>query len=196
MVPVRDEESSVAKADSSREPDDTQGPARKLDFLSAEDPKALTQDPYHLRLFDGAWYCIGYCHERREVRTFALDRMTALQVTGETFTVPDDFSVEEYLAGSLGMERGAPRKVVIEFDPSEAPYIRGRRWHRSQTLEEMPDGTLRMSLTVGGLGEVMRWVMSLGSHAWVVEPEELREKIAAEIEKVRERYSARLGSSK
>lgn len=148
-------------------------------------------DPYHLRLFEGAWYCIGYCHERREVRTFALDRMTALQVTGEAFTVPDDFSVEEYLAGSLGMERGVPRRVVIEFDASEVPYIRGRKWHHSQTLEEMPDGTLRMSLTVGGLGEVMRWVMSLGSHAWVVEPEELREKIAAEIEKMRERYSGK-----
>jgi predicted DNA-binding transcriptional regulator YafY len=148
-------------------------------------------DPYHLRLFDGAWYCIGYCHERREVRTFALDRMTDLQVTGDTFIVPDDFSVEEYLAGSLGLERGVPRKVVIEFDPSEAPYIRGRKWHHSQMLEEKPDGTLRMSLTIGGLGEIMRWVLSLGSHAWVVEPEELREKIATEIEKMQEKYHAR-----
>ncbi|MGE5580228.1 MAG: helix-turn-helix transcriptional regulator [Bacillota bacterium] len=110
-------------------------------------------EPYHLRLFDGAWYCIGYCHERREVRTFALDRMTALGVTGEV------------------------------------PYIRGRQWHHSQTLEELPDGTLRMTLTVGGLGEVMRWVMSLGSHAWVVEPEELRERIAREVEAVGRRYT-------
>ena len=45
-----------------------------------------------------------------------------------------------------------------------------------------------MTLTVGGLGEVMRWVMSLGSHAWVVEPEELRERIAKEVEAVRSRY--------
>ena len=47
----------------------------------------------------------------------------------------------------------------------------------------------RVTLTVGGLGEVMRWVMSLGGHAWVVEPEELRERIGREIEKMRERYS-------
>ena len=145
-------------------------------------------DPYHLRLFDGAWYCIGYCHERREVRTFALDRMTGLEVTGESFKVPVDFSVEEYLAGSLATERGEPRKVVIEFDRSEVPYIRGRQWHHSQTLEELSDGTLRMTLTVGGLGEVMRWVMSLGSHAWVVEPEDLRERIAKEVEAVRKKY--------
>ena len=123
------------------------------------------------------------------MRTFALDRMTGLGVTGESFKVPADFSAEEYLAGSLAIERGEPRKVVIEFDHSEAPYIRGRQWHHSQTLEELPDGTLRMTITVGGLGEVMRWVMSLGSHAWVVEPEDLRERIAAEVEAMRKRYS-------
>ena len=86
------------------------------------------------------------------MRTFALDRMTGLGVTGE------------------------------------APYIRGRQWHHSQTLEELPDGTLRMTLTVGGLGEVLRWAMSLGSHAWVVEQEDLRERIAAEVEAVRKKY--------
>ena len=85
------------------------------------------------------------------MRTFALDRMTGLGITGESFKVPADFSVEEYLAGSLAIERGEPRKVIIEFDRGEAPYIRGRQWHHSQTLEELPDGTLRMTLTVGGL---------------------------------------------
>ena len=50
------------------------------------------------------------------MRTFALDRMTDLQVTGESFKIPADSSVEEYLAGSLAIERGEPRKVVIEFD--------------------------------------------------------------------------------
>lgn len=147
-------------------------------------------DPYHLRLADGAWYCIGYCHERREVRTFALDRMTNLQITEETFEAPADFSAEEYLASSLSIERGEPRKVVIEFDKGEAPYIRGKRWHKSQVLDELPDGLLRMTLTVGGLGEVMRWVMSLGSHAWVVEPEDLRVRVALELEAAMQKYEA------
>lgn len=138
-------------------------------------------DPYHLRFSDGAWYCIGYCHGRKEIRTFALDRMTSIEDTGEVFEVPADFSIEDYLAGSLAIERGKLRRVVIEFDRTEAPYILGRRWHHSQVLEELPDGGLRMSLHIGGIGEVMRWVMSLGRHAWVVEPEDLRQEIAAEL---------------
>jgi hypothetical protein len=43
VVPVRDEESRVAKTDTPQEPVDVQGPTRRLDFLSAQDPKALAQ---------------------------------------------------------------------------------------------------------------------------------------------------------
>ncbi len=163
----------------------------ETDYYTAS-RQALTHrkiDPYHLRLTDGAWYCIGFCHERREVRTFALDRMLGLQVTADSFSLPAGFSVDEYLADSWTIERGEPHKVVIEFDKTENPYIRGRQWHRSQVLEELPDDTLRMTLTIGGLGEVMRWVMSLGSHAWVVEPDELRRQVATEHEAARRRYS-------
>lgn len=64
--------------------------------------------PYHLRLVDGAWYCIGYCHERKKTRTLAVDRMTALALTSESFQIPADFSVEEYLAASWAIERGEP----------------------------------------------------------------------------------------
>jgi predicted DNA-binding transcriptional regulator YafY len=36
----------------------------------------------------------------------------------------------------------------------------------------------------------MRWVMSLGSHAWVVEPEDLRARIELELEASLERYAS------
>lgn len=145
-------------------------------------------DPYHLRLVEGAWYCIGYCHERREVRTFALDRVQDVEITENHFEVQPGFSIEKYLADSLAIERGEPRTVVIEFVPSESVYIQGRTWHKSQKLESLPGGGLRMTLTVGGLGEVKRWVMSLGANAWVVEPPELREEIRRELEATLGRY--------
>jgi predicted DNA-binding transcriptional regulator YafY len=145
-------------------------------------------DPYHLRLADGTWYCIAYCHERTSIRTFALDRIIRLEVTDDTFEIPAGFSVEEYLADSLSIERGTPRRVVIEFDPTQAAYIRGRQWHKSQELTELPGGRLRMTVTIGGLGELKRWVMSMGSHAQVLEPRELRDQIRRELESAADKY--------
>lgn len=193
--PLRGEEMEVAQRYSILTDAIEQQKSVTTDYFTAS-RQAVTHrkiDPYHLRFVDGAWYCIAYCHERREIRTFALDRMAGLRFdTGAeaTFEIPADFSIEEYLSSSWSIERGEPRKVVIEFDKGEAPYIRGKRWHKSQVLEELPDGSLRMTLNVGGMGEVMRWVMSLGSHAWVVEPEELRTKIALELDAALAKYAA------
>ncbi len=138
-------------------------------------------DPYHLRLTEGAWYLIGHCHMRGEARIFALDRITSLEVTEETFPYPQEFSIDDYLADSLVLERGEPRRVVIEFSPEAAPYVRGRRWHSSQIIEELPGGGLKMTLVVGSIGEVTRWVMSYGKNAKVVEPQDLRSSVKREL---------------
>lgn len=146
-------------------------------------------DPYHLRLVEGSWYCIAYCHERAEVRIFALDRISSIKVTDKIFEVPEDFSIEEYLGDSLTLERGTPHKVVIEFDNTQVPYVKDKTWHTSQQIEELPDGGFRLTLTTGSLGEIMRWVMSLGSHAVIVQPEALRQRIVDELEKARNNYN-------
>lgn len=145
-------------------------------------------EPYHLRLVDGAWYCIGFCQKRQEVRTFAVDRIRELSITEEVFQIPGTFSIEEYLSHSWIIERGTPTRVVIEFDASQSPYISGRQWHRSQKLRDLPSGGLEMTLITGSHGEIMRWVMSFGSHARVIEPNCLKQQILIELDKARRNY--------
>jgi len=155
----------------------------EMDYFTASRGVATRRklDPYHLRFAEGAWYCIGHCHERGAVRIFALDRILQLSPTGHQFEFPSDFSMDEYLADSWVIERGEPRTVVIEFDPGSAQYVRGRRWHRSQRVEDLPDGSLRMVLTIGGLGELKRWIMGFGGQTRVLEPPELREWVIGEF---------------
>jgi predicted DNA-binding transcriptional regulator YafY len=139
-------------------------------------------DPYHLRCHQGAWYLIAYCHRRREVRTFALDRITELQATDQQFTPDPEFSIEGYLGDSLALERGGPPEAVrIRFDPFQARYIRERQWHPSQEIEEHPDGALTLTLRLRGLGEVKRWLLGFGPRAEVLTPQRLREEVAQEV---------------
>lgn len=53
-------------------------------------------DPYDLALLEDGWYSVGYCHLRREVRMFAVQRIRSVQTTGETFDRPADFRVGDY----------------------------------------------------------------------------------------------------
>lgn len=146
-------------------------------------------DPYHLRYFHGAWYLIAFCQWRKQVRVFAIDRIHELRETNETFTPRPDFSLQDFLGGSLGIEVGEhPQEVAIRFDSHQARWIRERQWHSSQTLDPQPDGSLILRLTVSGLGEVKRWVLSFGSHAEVLSPETLREEVSQEIKKAMTLY--------
>jgi predicted DNA-binding transcriptional regulator YafY len=149
-------------------------------------------DPYHLRCYQGAWYLIAYCHRRREVRTFALDRITELQPdTDQRFTPDLDFSIERYLGDSLALERGGPPEVVrIRFDPFQARYIRERQWHPSQEIEEHPDGALTLTLRLRGLGEVKRWLLGFGHRAEVLTPQWLREEVTREVRLMGGMYGA------
>src|SRR5262245_22084897 len=57
-------------------------------------------DPYHLTLFNGGLYLVGYCHMRDAVRTLAVERMRSVELSRARFAVPADFNAERYLEGA------------------------------------------------------------------------------------------------
>ena len=64
----------------------------------------------------------------------------------------------------------------------------GRRLHSSQELIEMPGGTLRVRLRLDSLEEAEKWVLSLGTHATVIRPDKLRERLSEATEELWQRY--------
>ncbi|RJQ32053.1 MAG: WYL domain-containing transcriptional regulator [Peptococcaceae bacterium] len=148
---------------------------------SRDDQTRRRVDPYHLRYYGGAWYLIAYCHLRREVRVFALDRIREAGLLEDNFEIEPGFNLESYFGSSLGIERGGPaEEVVVLFDSYQARWIQERKWHASQETELKPDGSLLLCLKVSGLSEVKRWLLSFGAHARVLEPPSLREEIRRE----------------
>jgi predicted DNA-binding transcriptional regulator YafY len=162
-----------------------------LNYFSASKDEITKRsvDPYHLRHFQGAWYLIGFCHLRDEVRTFAIDRILDLKETDQHFNIHADFSLKKHLASSMGIEAGGTlHEVSIYFDSYQARYIRERIWHGSQKIEDKDDGSLILHFKVSGLGEVKRWVLGFGSHAIIVKPESLRQDVKDEIRKAEVLY--------
>lgn len=147
---------------------------------------ALTErvvDPWHLACIDGEWFLVGWCHLRQAPRMFAPARIRSLDITGETFTVPDDFRIDNFLEGTFRVIRdhSQPLQTVrLRFDPFAAKYIREKIWHPSQVLRFEPDGSVILELTLRSLVEVRRWILSWGSACEVLEPLSLRAEISRE----------------
>ena len=133
-----------------------------------------TVHPYRLRHVDDTLYLIGYCALRKGVRTFAVDRIKSVEVTGKGFRIPSTFDMQGFLQDSFGIFQGPPVAVAIRFDKSVAGYIRERIWHHSQALADQVDGSLIFTASVAGLEEISHWVLRWGSSAQVLAPIELR----------------------
>ena len=138
-------------------------------------------DPYKVWFFNGTLYLIGWCHVHDEIRMFVLDRIRLLHVADQRFIPPDDFDLDEYMRDSFGVIHTDGEKVVIRFDPSLERYLKENIWHPSQVFKKDKDGSVILTMEVGGLVEVMSWILGFGRQAEVLEPEHLRQAVAEEI---------------
>ena len=115
--------------------------------------------PYNVLFCNGAFYLLGFCHERQEVRMFAVSRIKMLHQTGEEFTLPaGGFNPDEFLRPSLLLFQGEPCRVRIWFAPEVAGYIEERIWHESQEMLREKDGSLIFAAEVAGLDEIQFWL--------------------------------------
>jgi predicted DNA-binding transcriptional regulator YafY len=148
-------------------------------------------DPYVLHIYRGTNpYVIGYCHRRQEMRWFRVDRIKAIQVLEETFVPDPTFDAKDHLEMIFQHEAGGiPLPVAIWFDAPTAPYIRERRWHPTQEIQEHGDGSLTLHMMVRGMNDLKRWVLGYGKGAIVREPLELVELVQAEVEGMSGHYS-------
>jgi len=83
---------------------------------------------------------------------------------------------------------GIPVAVAIWFDAVTAPYIRERRWHPTQEIQEHADGSLTLKMLVRGLNDLKRWVLGYGRGAVVQSPPELVQLVRKEIEGMNQHY--------
>lgn len=146
-------------------------------------------EPHHLHNAGGDWYVFAFDHGRAKMLTFNAGRIADISLLERSFARQEDFSPEAFLEGGFRTELGPQLfEVAVRFDASQAIYIRERRWHETQTIEELAEGGLILRLRASGLGEIVRWVLQYGSHAEVLSPPELRDLVQTEIERMARAY--------
>jgi len=148
--------------------------------------------PYSLGYADGGLYLTAYVPEYRQVRLFAVERVRRVTLQERHFTPVEDLAAEPF-GQSLGVNRGGrPERVVIDFSPRVARYVRERTWHASQQLEPLPDGGVRVALKVCRDWALRSWVLGWGAHARVVSPSALATEILAQLDEARDGYAPKL----
>lgn len=116
----------------------------QMRYRSAQgDESARDFDTYGVAFRGGAWYAVGHCHLRRDLRSFRLDRVIEVLPLDVQFTRPPDFDAITHLATSIALlPRGIEIEVLLMTDLATA---RGQMHSSLGVLETSDDGVLLRS---------------------------------------------------
>ena len=142
-------------------------------------------DVYGLAWRGGAWYAVGHCHLRRDLRSFRLDRVLAVEALPKSFGRPPGFDVLGFLIRSIAMlPRAHTVEVMLDTDMERA--------HRVVFVEL---GTLtagsrgvRLDAQADDLDWLARELSRLPFGFRVVKPMALRRALAAHGQALVERF--------
>lgn len=156
--------------------------------LTSTRPEHRVVQPYHVGQIEHGWYLVAYDPARKAMRTFALQRLTNLQVMRAKFERDPRFSARTHLSGGFGVwsydvKESQAQAIRIRFEGYAARVVGERMWHVSQEIVPLkPDGSLiEFRAQLDGLEEITRWVLSWGSKAQVLGPPALKKRVQDEL---------------
>jgi predicted DNA-binding transcriptional regulator YafY len=143
-------------------------------------------DPYAVvYLANAAWYGVGFCHLRSDVRVFRLDRMRDVQPEGASFIRPSDFDPLAYVRRSLALLPGRWHVEVV----LDAPLVEARASVSTLfALVSEEDGDVVLRCTATDIDWLARTLVSMPFTFRVRTPPELLaalERVQARIARAR-----------
>ncbi len=143
--------------------------------------------PYAIFFRKADWYLEAYSNlSENESLTFKILRFRNVQLTDETFELPEDFSLSTSLESRWELFSGEPIQVKLKIASNKAYLVEEKKRHATQKiLERGADGSVIVSYTLPKQ-EFMFWVLSLGDAAEILEPPGFR----TEFQKIVQRMHA------
>ena len=149
----------------------------------------IVLEPYFVKIFKQLWYVIGLNVKDRQVKTYALDRISSLIILQDTFVMPEEVNPSEFFKDCFGIitNRNSAKRIVLRVEPTQAKYFRALPLHSSQqevVHDDYSIFTYKMRITY----DLKEEIMSHGATIEVLEPKELKTLIRAELEQALKNY--------
>ena len=149
-------------------------------------PTQREVDPYSRVRRSGWWYLVGYCHLREDLRTFRVDRIQQIELTNETFQVPEAFNIHAYLAETFAEQPVI--KASLRFLPQGA-YLAMANLAGWESHRRNEDGSVDVTLSAPDLPWLASLVLGYGTWVKVIEPRALRIMVQDWARKIADQYS-------
>lgn len=142
-------------------------------------------EPHMLILKGRQWYLQAYCLEKEEFRLFKLKRMKGLRIDHEKTFIRRNPSNQEHNEGKNKLKPSTP-EVVFRFQ-DKARHL-AEEWFGIEELLPVEDGSWLVKKAYPENEWLYSFILSLGYHVEVLEPQHLRKIITSRAEKIAKVY--------
>ncbi|HRO06896.1 MAG TPA: WYL domain-containing protein [Ferruginibacter sp.] len=148
-------------------------------------------EPYALKEFKNRWYIMAKDSKDNNIKSFALDRLTNLEITNQTYQYPDNYSIEQsyrYCFGIISPNDEEPQEIILSFDPFQGKYIKTLPLHDTQQVLVDNDEEMKIKLKLCLTHDLVMELLSFGDNMKVIEPKSLADQIKQAHEKAYRQY--------
>jgi predicted DNA-binding transcriptional regulator YafY len=167
----------------------------ELDYERGDKVVTRVTDPLGLVLKAGVWYVVARTGE--QIRTYRASRVVRAVPTTERFERPDGFDLSSYWTeSSAAYERDTPRiDLTVMLRPNRfdvlAAAVGGRVVHEAERLSGPDeDGRVTIRIRLDWPDEAAYRMLGAGPEIEVIDPPEVRSRVAALAQGVVQRYGS------
>ncbi len=146
--------------------------------------------PQRLVHYRDNWYLDAWCHLRDDLRSFAVDAIRDARLVDERAKEVSASELDEYLGSGYGIFAG--RKVqwaTLKFTAEAARWVSAQNWHPKQRSRVEKDGSYVLEVPYAEDRELVMEILKYGAQVEVLEPAQLRKRVADALKQATQRYS-------
>ena len=144
--------------------------------------------PQRLVFYRDNWYLDAWCHLRKGLRSFSLDRIHVI-TKGDKAKDISEKKLNEHFGNSYGIFSGeAKHKAVLRFTSDAARWIADEVWHPDQKMKVLKDGSVELTIPYSDPRELMMDILKYAEEVEVITPGSLRKAIAEKLKDATQIY--------
>ncbi|WP_298707335.1 YafY family protein [Chitinophaga sp.] len=146
-------------------------------------------EPIGIFHMHSSWHLIGWCRLRNDYRDFRADRIKSLHLTDQGFDKSKRITLQQYISKEYVSDPDQPSLIRVRIANEVARWLGQQKYYYGFVQEKVGDGHVEMDFLFHSLHYFSRWMLMLGKHATIVEPEDLKIIIRQQISELGEHYS-------
>ncbi|MBA4493883.1 helix-turn-helix transcriptional regulator [Paenactinomyces guangxiensis] len=145
--------------------------------------------PYALVWWQNNYYLVAKYGEEKDFRHYRVDRMRKVEMTNQSFS-RELFNVADYVNKTFHMFHGEEKPIQIQFENDDNNFVNVvfDRFGKDVFIEKLQDNYFIVTTNAKVSQGLVNWILTWGSKAKVLSPQELVEDVIAETKKMYELY--------